>query len=945
MIKDNTHTQEDRIVHVAADSEDQDGVEQLRRAGFRVHEPKKDKVAQIQAVQEKLKVDRTGHPAIMFCRDRLVHPPDPDLKEEYRPVEVTDEFLSLSYAEKLKGTRKDDQDTVGDNHGTDGTAYMVMSLERKPSVGSGRVVHGSCYDAEVSGWKTGRSERLEGWKTGTLMNLQQTLHELNKRIFGRDEAAVERSRKRNTRALAGGRVTMQTPFKAQKMYRVAPPERSRSVWQLKNWTEEELLAMHVDEFMKVVTTISPEVNKAYKDFLRNCNESWYYQVEPASATPVIDDFIARLETKHHDFDVLIDRVYAGIYKGGAMFIELILNESADMATDIAVMDPYVARFNRVGEEWLLGQWQNGKWVPLHEDPTTMYVPFNVGPNEPFGRSMMEAAPLDVVRMIGVMNDFRRVLESQGWARADFEIDSERLRDFMPPEIIGDVDAEDEFIEDFINGVNKMYSGLKPNEGYGHLDIVKVNMPKGGQMQSSFFGLVDGLMRLYDRRVGRATGSTPIKQHSNENVAETHAREQRKDYRVDISSIQSTVSGVFSTLLGYVLRAEGKKGEVIFYFENTPDPEDVKALEEAEGVKIANLKSLKELRDMEGIDDKTYEEAVNKYKAEKEKHSAGMRSSTPYRIQTRARGLPDPEAERLCWDPKAVERSESGCGDSGCEVCGTGEGDGERAATISPDGSEQPLPAVPTDFTVTAVFLESAIEDFEDALSDYKNLLNARVTGMTQTDAIETVKKGDWVWNQLTKRYRNSKTKKTVTNNTMIRIRDDYVDEVRNFTKLTDDLINSRITVQEWLLEMRKRVRNANSAEYMLARGGRNAMFQTDLDALAEIIKEQFGFLQQFGEDIRAGNLSASQITARSEMYMEASTRSHEQAKAASYGIELPEYPADGNQICKARCRCRWEINVTADKTEAYWLLNVAAKHCDSCLSNAARWAPYTVETT
>lgn len=761
------------------------------------------------------------------------------------------------------------------------------------------------------------------------MNLQRTLGNLNKRIFGRNPEAIARSR--NTRALAGGRVSMQDPFRAQTLYHVAPPERSRSVWQLKNWTEEELLHLPVDQFMKVVTSISPEVNKAYKDFLRNCNESWYYQVEPESATPVIDDFIARIETKHHDFDVILDRIFAGIYKGGAAFIELELNESGDMAMDLAVMDPYVARFNRVGEEWLLGQWQKGKWVYLHEDPTVMYVPFNAGPNEPFGRSMMEAAPLDVVRMLGVMNDFRRVLESQGWARADFEIDSEKLKDFMPAEIIGDVEAEDEFIRDFINGVNQMYSGLKPNEGYGHLDIVKVNMPVGGQMSASFYGLVDGLMRLYDRRVGRATGSTPIKQHSNENVAETHAREQRKDYRIDISSIQSTTAGMLSTELGYVLRAEGVKGEVMFYFENTPDPEDAKAIAEAEGVKIENLKKLKELRDMEGIDDETYEKAVNTYKAEKNKHSSGMRSFGGSRFQ-----LPAPKSREhayLCWDPD-------------CRECGSetdSETDGERAATISPDGSEQPLPAVPTGFEVTAVFLESAIESFEDAFSDYKNLLNARVTGMTQTDAIDTVKKGDWVWNQLTKRYRNSKTKKTVSANTVLRLRDDFVDELRDFSKLTDDLVNSRITVQEWVFDMRKQVRDVNAAQYMLARGGRNAMFQTDLDALSEIITEQFDYLQQFGEEVRAGNLSASQIKARSELYMESSTRAHEQAKAASFDIELPQYPADGNQICKARCRCRWEINVLEDKIEAYWLLNVAAKHCDTCLSNAAKWAPYTIQ--
>ena len=594
-----------------------------------------------------------------------------------------------------------------------------------------------------------------------------------------------------------------------------------------------------------------------------------------------------------------------------------------MAVDIAVMDPYVARFVRNGNNWELGQWQNGKWVSLQEDPTVMYVPFNTGPNEPFGKSMMESAPLDVVRMLGVMNDFRRVLESQGWARADFEINSEKLKDFMPAEVIGDVDAEDEFIRDFINGVNSMYSNLKPNEGYGHLDIVKVNMPTGGQMQSSFFGLIDGLMRLYDRRVGRATGSTPIKQHSNENVAETHAREQRKDYRIDISSIQSTTAGMLSTELGYVLRAEGVQGEVMFYFENTPDPEDVKALEEAEGVKIENLKNLKELRDMEGIDDKTYENAVNTYKAEKDKHSSGARSIGRYTIQNR-------EKAHICWDLD-------------CPQCGI-DPEGERAATISPDGSEQLLPAVPSDFEVTAVFLESAIESFEDVLPDYKNMLNAKVTGMTQTDAIDTVKKGDWIWNQLTKRYRNSKTKKTVSSNTVLQLRDDFVDLKRDtFSSLTDDLVNSRITVQEWTFQMRKRVRDVNSAQYLLARGGRNAMFQDDLDTLSGIIKDQYGFLQKFGEEVRAGNLSASQITARSELYMEASTSAHEQAKAAGFDITLPQYPGDGNQDCNVRCRCRWEIDEKKDYIDAFWLVNIAAKHCDTCLSNAAKWAPYTIQ--
>ena len=189
------------------------------------------------------------------------------------------------------------------------------------------------------------------------MNLQRTFKNFSNRLFGKQQSGT-----RNTRALSGGRVSMQDPLRQHTMVYVAPPERSRSVWQLKNWTEEELLHLPVDQFMKVVTSISPEVNKAYTDFLRNANESWGYQVEPTSATPIVDDFIARLETKHHDVDVLWDRIYAGIYKGGAAFIELVLNETADMAMDIAVMDPYTARFNWqkdpvMGGYWELIQWQ------------------------------------------------------------------------------------------------------------------------------------------------------------------------------------------------------------------------------------------------------------------------------------------------------------------------------------------------------------------------------------------------------------------------------------------------------------------------------------------------------------------------------------------------------------------------------------------------------------
>lgn len=446
--------------------------------------------------------------------------------------------------------------------------------------------------------------------------IQKTL----KRIFGKQPHTA-----RNTRALTGGRISMQHPYRSHTTGYIAPPEQSQAIWQLKNEAVDNLRHIPIDKLMKIILDISPEANKAYTDFIRNCNEGWYYEVQPTHVKPVIDDFIARIETKHHDFDVLLDQIYAGVYLRGALFVELILNDTADIATNIAVLDPITARFNRTshptdGDTWELGQWQTGKWVSLHHDPTVMYVPFNNTPDTPFGRSFMATAPVDIIRQLGVLNDFQMVLASQGWARADFAIDTDKIKDFMPEHITDDIAAQDEFIQGTIDGLNDMFSKLKPNEGFGHLDIIKVNMPKGGQMQSSFFGMIEGLMRLYDRRIGRATGSTPIKQHCNEHVTETHAREQRNDYRINIESIQSTVAGTLSTLFGYVLRAAGVQGHVNFHFESTLDPMDIKALAEAEGVKIDNLTKLKQLKDTDGIDETTYQHALHRYQQEHAIHS-------------------------------------------------------------------------------------------------------------------------------------------------------------------------------------------------------------------------------------------------------------------------------------------------------------------------------------
>lgn len=267
---------------------------------------------------------------------------------------------------------------------------------------------------------------------------------------------------------------------------------------------------------------------------------------------------------------------------------------------------------------------------------------------------------------------------------------------------------------------------------------------------------------------------------------------------------------------------------------------------------------------------------------------------------------------------------------------------DRKVAITPDGALDPIPAIPV-VAVSAETLDAAIDTFDDLFDDYQDLLRATVVNMTATDVLETVEQGDWQWNPNTHRYRNTDTGRIITENTLIGLRDDMVDawhtRVRN---LAVDLADGRVTVQEWTLQMRREVSHLFSDEFMLAKGGRNAMFQADLDALEGMLATQYGYLQNFAEEVKAGDLSKAQIAARSELYMESATQSHERGKAARYGVELPTYPSDGTQICESRCRCRWDIDETDDEFLATWLVNAAARHCATCLSNAANYKPLTI---
>ena len=278
----------------------------------------------------------------------------------------------------------------------------------------------------------------------------------------------------------------------------------------------------------------------------------------------------------------------------------------------------------------------------------------------------------------------------------------------------------------------------------------------------------------------------------------------------------------------------------------------------------------------------------------------------------------------------------------CSCCGKRHIDLaiEQKVTITPDGANSELPAV-GEVEITDAALSVAIGIFDEVMLGYENLLIADVINMAASDVLETVTGSDWVWNQETKRYRNTETGETLTENKQNQLRDRltvlWAERVR---ALATRLAEGESTIQEWTLSMRRETMSVFSDEYMMAIGGWNSMYEEDFTNLAVMVYDQFGYLQDFAEVVKQGQLSKSQIGARSELYMESAVQSFEQGRARRHNIILPAHPADGSQICQSRCRCRWNIKEEADRIDAFWVLDPSAEHCDTCLSNSEVWNPY-----
>src|SRR5512133_629684 len=88
--------------------------------------------------------------------------------------------------------------------------------------------------------------------------------------------------------------------------------------------------------------------------------------------------------------------------------------------------------------------------------------------------------------------------------------------------------------------------------------------------------------------------------------------------------------------------------------------------------------------------------------------------------------------------------------------------------------------------------------------------------------------------------------------------------------VSQDLIDSRISLADWQNGMMVNIKQAHTAAAALSNGGWANMSQSDWGATGQMIREQYGYLRNFAEQIANGTQALDgRLMVRTDMYADA----------------------------------------------------------------------------
>lgn len=195
------------------------------------------------------------------------------------------------------------------------------------------------------------------------------------------------------------------------------------------------------------------------------------------------------------------------------------------------------------------------------------------------------------------------------------------------------------------------------------------------------------------------------------------------------------------------------------------------------------------------------------------------------------------------------------------------------------------------------------------------------------------------------RYRDERGR-FVASSTVRRELDRYLDTADPAKALAEALRGRQLSVADWEVAMRRHVKNTHLNAIALERGGWANMTPADYGRAGQIIREQYGYLKGFANDIASGKQRLDgTLGVRAKLYSQAGRNSYYRSKAANmsdkvthqmsvrsardscrqcldldrkvFRIDDASFPLPGRRVCNHNCQCHLAYLALGDDRENY----------------------------
>jgi hypothetical protein len=376
---------------------------------------------------------------------------------------------------------------------------------------------------------------------------------------------------------AGAAVTASMKPYAPPIGTIMPPPDYDLEWNSQQLDTDAQARMPVGKLLEFLMNLSPEMSKGAWDYMRLLNPGWTVEARNVGrqtinrrAQILIEAFLDRLKQTHGSVDVVLGRLHMGAYMRGGYFGEIVFDEQGREAIDIATPDPATVRFKIVDgghgqKRWQLGQWQDGAFVALDEQPSVAYLPVDPFPGNPYGRPLIAPAIFAALFLIGLLHDLRRVISQQGWPRIDISLNVTKILEGLEREgeSLTQEDVE-QSLSAAISEVQAAYARLQPDDAYIHGDEVEIKGPIGVTGTANLGG-IDAIIEVDERMLVRALKTMPLMLGITDGVSEANANRQWEILVTGVKALQHLAESMLERFLELACQAQGIQADVKFVF--------------------------------------------------------------------------------------------------------------------------------------------------------------------------------------------------------------------------------------------------------------------------------------------------------------------------------------------------------------------------------------------